>query len=155
MTFSGYEFTRDSLADLLIARFYPEKTDRETPIIREFLKARGTLFDRFAFSVRVGQGITPDPSHLEAIQTNAARFSRKRIDMIAWQGSQPWIIEVKERVSPSVLGQLQTYRQLWLEENPDAPEPRLVAIGRYSDDDTLRVLSAHGVDVYLYEGAAA
>jgi hypothetical protein len=64
------------------------------------------------------------------------------------------LIEAKTRVTHAVLGQLLTDRQLWLEDHPDAKDPRLVAIGRTSDPDTLRVLSAHGIDVYLYEGGA-
>lgn len=151
MTIPGYDFARADLAELLLRKFFPERTDRESGIIRDFLLARGGEFDRWSFSVRVGEGVKPDPTHLQEIQANTARFSKKRIDMIAWQGDQAFIIEVKERVSPAVLGQLQTYRHLWLEENPDAKEPKLVAIGRYSDADTLRALNAHGIDVILYE----
>ena len=147
---AGYDFARDDLATLLLRRFYPERTDRESTIIRDFLLAHGTEFDRFSFSVRVGEGQTPDPTHLEVVQRNAIFSSRKPNDVLAWTGSQPVIIEIKERVTPAVLGQLRTYRQLWWEEHPDAVEPRLVAVGRYSDDDTLRTLAADGVDVYLY-----
>jgi len=150
MTVYDYDFSKDALALLLLRRFYPERTDRESTIIRDYLLAHGTEFDRFAFSVRVGVGQTPDPTHLEGVQTNTVFSTKKRIDMIAWKGSQAHIHEFKERVSPAVLGQLQTYRHLWLEENPDALEPRLVAIGRLADDDTLRVLQANAIDVYVY-----
>jgi hypothetical protein len=145
-----YVFSRDALAELLIRTYYPEKTGRESGIIRDWITAHGAEYDRFAFSVRVGQGQIPDPTHLPGIQRTTSRSSRKRIDILAWQGPRPTIVEVKERVTTSVLGQLQAYRQLFLEENEGAEEPRLVAIGRYSDEDTLRVLAAQGIDVYLY-----
>jgi hypothetical protein len=148
---NGYAFSGDDLATLLLRRFYPERTDRESSILKEFLLAHGREFDRFAFSVRVGVGLTPDPTHLPGVQRNTTFSTRKRIDLLAWRAAQPVIVEVKERVTPAVLGQLQTYRQLWLEENPDAREPELVAIGRSSDEDTLRVLAANGVTVYLYD----
>ena len=148
---SGYDFTRDDLASLLLAKFFPERPNGETAIIRDFLSAHGAEYDRLSFSVRVGVGLTPDPSHLPGIQKNTVDSSRKRIDILLWQGDQPTIAEVKQRVNPAALGQLQTYRHLWLEENPDAREPRLIAIGRTSDGDTLRVLTAAGVTVYLYE----
>jgi hypothetical protein len=150
---TGYDFGRNDLALLLIRRFYPERTDRESKIIHAWLEARGKDFDAWSFSVRVGQGVAPDPSHLPGVQANTVFSSKKRIDILCWQGQQPYIGEVKLRVNPQALGQLQTYRHLWLEENPDARDPRLFAIGAFSDDDTIRVLNANGVDVFLYPEA--
>lgn len=152
---TGYDFTSDDLTTLLLRRFYPERTDRESTVIRDWLLAHGADYDRFSFSVRVGQGQTPDPSHLDSVQQSTVFSTRKRIDILAWQGSLPTIVEVKERVTPASLGQILTYRHLFLEEHPDAPDPRLVIIGRYSDPDTLQSLSAHGIDVFLYETAPA
>lgn len=150
----GYDFKSDDLTTLLLQRFYPERTDRESTIIRDWLFAHGAEYDRFSFSVRVGQGQTPAPGLDPGVARSVAFSSRKRIDILAWQGPAPTIIEVKERVTPAALGQILTYRQLFLEEIPGAPEPRLVIIGRYSDDDTLRALSAHGVDVLLFAAGA-
>jgi hypothetical protein len=64
-------------------------------------------------------------------------------------------VEVKERIVADALGQLLMYRQLLLQEAPNADDPRLVAIGRYSDPDTLSALAAQGVDVFIYPGEAA
>ena len=147
----GYDFTRDDLPFLLLQLYFPEITKPESDVIHDFLEAHGTEFSQFSFSVRVGQGQTPDPTHLEGVQRNAVFTSRKRIDLEVWAGAQASLVEVKVRVTPGVLGQLRTYRQLWVEEHAGALEPRLLAIGRYSDEDTLRVLSAEGVDVYLYD----
>jgi hypothetical protein len=152
---NGYDFSKDDLATLLLRRFYPERTDRESTVIRDFLFAHGAEFDRFSFSVRVGQGTTPDPATLPAVQKNTLFSTRKRIDMLAWRGTQPVIIEVKDNITPASLGQILTYRHLWLEENPGAPEPELVVIGRTTDNDTVRALNAAGVTVYVYQAAAA
>ena len=150
---SGYDFGKEDLTTLLIRRFFPERTDRESKIIHAWLEARGRDFDRWSFSVRVGTGVAPDPSHLPGVQYNTVFSSRKRIDILCWKGDQPSIGECKLRVNPQALGQLHTYRHLWLEENPNAREPRLFAIGAFSDDDTIRVLNANGVDVFLYPEA--
>lgn len=155
MTIGGYDFSKDDLATLILKRFYPERTDRESTVIRDWLLAHGAEYDRFSFSVHIGQGQTPDPSHEPGVQKSTVYSSQKRIDVLAWQGPNPTIVEVKERITPASLGQILTYRMLFLQEMPDAPDPRLVIIGRYSDDETLRALSAHGIDVYLYDAAAA
>jgi len=150
---TGYDFDRDTLLTLFLKMQFPERNLRESAIIRDFLVAHIDEYDRFSFSVRVGTGLTADPSHLPGVQRSTVFSSQKRIDMMAWQGAQPFLFEVKERLNVYVLGQLRTYAHLWMEENPDAPEPRLAAITRYGDSDVERVLEANGVDVYIYEPA--
>jgi hypothetical protein len=148
---NGYTFDRAQFADLLKRLWFPESSGRETEVIRDYLVHHQVDFDRITLNYRVGQGQTPDPTHLAGVQANTVRSSKKRIDILAWSGSQPTLVEVKERVTPAALGQIKTYRQLFLEENPDVAEPRLVVVGRYSDPDTLRTLQAEGIDVYLYD----
>jgi len=151
---SGYDYDRATLMELFLKMQFPERNLRESAIIRDFLIAHIAEYESFSFSVHVGQGLTADPAHLPGVQRNTIFSTQKRIDMIAWQGRQPFIFEVKERLNVYVLGQLRTYAHLWMEENPDAPEPRFAAIARYGDADIERVLEANGVDVYLYEPAA-
>src|SRR5262245_13986605 len=153
MTPNGYHFGRDDFARVLLMKFYPERTDGESAVIRDFLLDHLADYDAIDFSVRVGEGIPPDPSHLPGVQRQTTFNSRKRIDILARRGKQPIIVEVKQRVTPASLGQILTYRTLWLEANPDELEPELVVVGRSSDADTIRTLQAHGITVYLYETA--
>lgn len=155
MALQGYDYASSDFATLLIARWFPEKTDQETALLKDYLLAHLPEFDKLSFSVRIGAGLTPDPSHLPGVQANTERSSRRRIDMVGWFGNQATIVEAKKAVGHAVLGQLLSDRILWLEEFPDAPEPRLVAIGRTSDEDSLRILGSHGIDVYLYETPTA
>lgn len=148
-----YKFTRDDLATLLVRRFYPERTDRESRVIREWLINHGARYDRFSFSVRVGQGATPDPTFPPRLQKQINFVSKKRIDILAWVGALPTIIEVKYLVTPASLGQILSYRVFFLEENTNAPDPDLVVIGAASDPDTIRSLQAHDVTVLLYPQA--
>ena len=151
---SGYDFTAADFPQLLIAKFYPERTDKESAVIRDYLLAHLAEFDRVSFSVRVGRGQTPNPDHLPGVQKSTVFSSQKRIDVVAFQGPTPFLIEAKSRVTHAVLGQLLTDRQLWMEDYPDSAAPQLVAIGRSSDEDTLRVLQDHGITVYLYATAS-
>lgn len=150
VTANGYEFTAGELPGLQVAKFYPERTSRESQVLRAFLNAHGPEYDRFVFSVRVGAGIHPDPDHLIGVQRSTVWSTRKRIDLVCWSGQQPTLVEAKQRVEPSALGQILGYRHLWMEDNPDVPEPRLIVIGATTDQDTLRVLGAHGIDVFIY-----
>lgn len=149
----GYEFRRDEFPELLLRSFYPEKTNRESGVIRDFLVRHLHEYDRVSFSVRIGEGIPADPEHLPGVQKSTTFSSRRRIDMVLWRLEQVTLVEAKHRLRHDVLGQLLSDRQLWLEERPDDPEPKLIAIGRESDPETERILSAHGIETYVYAAA--
>ncbi len=151
---SGYTWNANEFAELLIRKSYPERTDSESALLRDYLLEHLGEFDRIEFSVRVGTPITPDPTHLEGVQRQALLNSLKRIDMVGYSGQQATLVEAKTVVSHAVMGQLLMDRQLWMQQFPDAPEPRLVAIGRRGTAQDAGVLNAHGIDVYLYEAAA-
>ncbi len=147
----AYSFDASRFAELLIRRSYPEKTDQESALLRDYLINHLQEFDSVEFSVRIGDGVTPNPLHLPGVQANAVNSSRKRVDMIAWQGQRALLVEIKTVVSHAVMGQLLMDRLIWTAENPDAPEPRLVAVGRRGTPQDIEILRAHGIDVYIYE----
>ena len=153
MALQGYDFDATQFPALLTARFYPERTDRESAILRDYLLQHLREFDRVSFSVRLGEGHTPDPSLPAPIQKQQKFVTQRRVDLLAWRGSQPVLVEAKYLVAPSALGQILAYRQLLQQELPDAPEPDLVVIGRASDSETIAILNSHGVTVYLYPEA--
>jgi hypothetical protein len=150
-----YEYAPTDFDLLLIRSHFPERTDGESLVIRAYLLEHIREFDHLTFGKRVGQGEPPDPTHLPAIQRQTTLNTQKRIDIFARRGTQPVIIEVKQRVTPAALGQILTYRHHFLEEEPNAPEPELVVVGRESDADTIAALNAHNVTVYLYPDAIA
>lgn len=148
---NGYWFTRDDLPTLQIANYYPERTARESGVLRDFLNAHGDEFERFGFSVRVGASANPDSAHLIGVQKSTLWSNRKRIDLVCQAGTSTTLVEAKMRLEPSAIGQLLTYRLLWMEDNPDAGDPALILIGRYTDGDTVRSAQAHGINVYIYD----
>src|SRR5262249_50771535 len=123
MQIDGYTFLATDFSDLLIRKHFPERTDGESAVIRAFLLEPLAEFDSIVFSKRIGRGVQPDPAHLPAVQANTVFSSMLRIDILASRGSRPVIIEVKQHVTPASLGQILTYRHLFLEAFADAPAP--------------------------------
>ena len=78
----GYDFRRDTFPELLLRRFYPEKTDRESGVLRDFLVRHLHEYDKVSFSVRIGEGIAANPDHLPGVQRSTTFSSRRRIDMV-------------------------------------------------------------------------
>jgi hypothetical protein len=152
---AGTTYDRENFGLLLLQKQYNERTAGESEVIRAFLLEHHDEYDRFTFNKRVGRGIAPDPSHLPAVQQNTSFSTKLRIDILAWRGAQPVIVEVKQRVTPAALGQILTYKHHVLEEFPGAPDPELVVVGREGNEDAIVALQAHGVTVYLYPNAIA
>lgn len=150
-----YVFDRSDFALLLIRKFYPERTDGESSVIRAFLMQHLNDYDSIVFGKRVGQGAAVDPTTSPATQKSTRFSTMLRIDMVGLRGQNPDIIEAKQRLTPASLGQILSYRLHYLSDNPGSPPPRLIAIGREADADTLAALNAHGVTVYLYPDAPA
>jgi hypothetical protein len=153
MQLDGYTYSVLEFARLLIAKHYPERTDGESAVIRAYLLEHLSEFDSITFAKRVGRGIPADPTHEPGVQANAEFSGKLKIDILAYKGSLPYLIEVKQRVTPAALGQILTYRHEFLEEFPDAPEPSLVVVGREASENAIPALQAHGVTIYLYPDA--
>jgi|GEM_PF-3101849 len=155
MKLDGYTFLRDDFSLLLIRKHFPERTDGESLVIRAYLLEHLGEFDSIVFSKRIGRGVPPNPDHLPAVQANTVFSSMLRVDILAYRGAKPVLIEVKQFVDPKALGQILTYRHEFLAAFPDAPEPELVVVGRTASENAVPALTAHGVTVYLYPDATA
>lgn len=156
MGIEGYDFRPDQFSEVLLRRFFPEKTDHESVLLRQFLEAHGHEFPtKWSASVRIGEAVTVDPSFQPAIRQALERSSKRRIDFVGYDGAQATLVELKSRVGHQVMGQLLSDRSLWVKELPDGPEPRLVAVGRYGTEEDLGILSDHGITVYLFDAPDA
>jgi hypothetical protein len=150
----GYDYTREQLAELIVRMQFPERSAAESAIIAAFLQVHLLEYDRYSITVRVGEGVPPNPDHLEGVQRQTRSNSQMRIDLMTWRGAQPFIFEVKGRANHHAIGQLFTYRHLWMKENPDAPVPQLAVLARAIEPDMPDVYAAAGITVYLYPEAA-
>lgn len=140
----------DVLQGLLSQIQLPGLTNNETMISQAWLAQHSAEFDSVQFQVRLGAELDIGLGYPEWARRQAAIQSQKRADIIAMQGDQATIVEVKIRVSPGALGQLLTYRTLWHAEYLSKPVPHLVAIGNDALVDVHDVLAAYGVTVETF-----
>lgn len=143
-----------NLEELIALSRYPGRFEPEHEVIGDWLQARGNLYDRIEFNVRLGAGVEPPPELVEPYRANARELSQKRADIIAYQFGGVVIIEAKGRATINALGQLQAYRALWALEQPTIPVLGLHVICRRIGPDDLVAMQANGVDVYVYSREA-
>lgn len=104
--------------DLL--RKYPHMFPEDIAIWERFLKVYKDDFLGFDYDVKVGS--VPDfPDGLDNSIYKAGNILwKKRIDAVGYKKDGIYIIEVKPNAGMSALGQIITYRQLYIEEfNPN------------------------------------
>lgn len=135
---------------LLAAAAFKGMVATEVAIMKLWLARNAPYFDRIDFEVRLGEGGTPAATMTPEQAADYKHLTMKRADAIAYLGDHAVIIEIKTRLGIRDLGQLATYRLLWMQQNPTLPDPRMLALGRRADPDVVNTLTNHGVDVELY-----
>ena len=129
--------------------YYPAMLPAETIVWQTWLRLHQAEYDRFDYNMRVGPGFDPGGSVPDFIRTMAVKNTKKRIDAVAWQGSQPLIVEVKVRAGLSAVGQILGYRVHWRLENPHTVPPKLLLVANRLADGVQEVLQAHDVPFEL------
>lgn len=107
---------------------FPGMLPREILIFKNWLTLHETEYDRFDYNTRIGSGVDPGPTWPDYVRQCAVMNSQLRLDAVAWKGSNPTLIEVKDRAGASALGQLLTYEAVWLRDFPTGPPPLLILV---------------------------
>jgi len=128
---------------------YPAMLPNEIVVWQAWLKLHETEYDRFDYNTRVGPGYDPGGAVPGYIRDMAIKNTRKRIDAVAWQGSQPLIVEVKVRAGLSAIGQLLGYITHWKLENPHAPRPKALLVASQLAPGVQEVLQEHNLPFEL------
>lgn len=128
---------------------YPGMAPREVIIFRAWLALHQSEYDRFEYNVRVGNGIDPGDAYPAIYRQQYIENTQKRVDVVAWKGDQPTIIEVKDRATASSMSQILTYKALWPITFPDSPAPKLLLVTNRVAADMPMVLDASGITLEI------
>jgi len=142
--------------DLLLTRRQYEQVNKiESAIARAWLVAHGAEYDAVEFNVRLGAGQQLGPEFSDATRAAAQASTQKRADIVVTRAGQTTIIEIKERIGFSVLGQLLGYRALYLQDHPELTGIQLLAIGQSVRTDVEPVLREHGIALEYFPNVTA
>lgn len=108
--------------------YYPAMLPAEIIVWQAWLRLHQAEYDRFEYNTRVGPGYDPGGGVPDYIREMSIKNTKKRIDAVAWSGSQPLIVEVKVRAGLSSIGQLLGYITHWRIENPHDALPKALLV---------------------------
>lgn len=129
----------------------PGMVPREIAIYVAWFVQHGSEFTAADYNVRVGTGFDPGPEHPQYARDSAIANTQKRVDAVLFKGDLPFIVEVKERATPYVIGQVMSYKILWMRDNPSQREPMMLVVCSAIDDDTIYCLSKMNIEYQLVD----
>ena len=129
----------------------PHYKPEEYQIMAEFLRRR-ILEGKWSFSVKLKPPERPlrpfeTPFEYKIWQT----LHSKRIDAICETPSYIWIIEVKDLVRSSAIGQLLVYRELYQEQYHPVKPIRLAIVAGEDDPQVRKVAMKLGIKVWVMD----
>lgn len=111
------------------------------------LRAKLVEADRYDYDVRLGGSLALHIDDGHVLKPMWATLLRKRVDVVAWTGETPVLIEVKPVASFAALGQCLGYGWLWKKERGSLSSVSLACVCAIADPDLLPVFEAYGVKV--------
>jgi len=134
---------------------FPHLVGGDVPVWRAFLSLGVSRYLRFAYDVRVGEGIdvsglSPDLARIGTLLT------QKRIDVVGERAGPVYdLIEVKLSAGLGAVGQLLGYQVLFPLSFPELPLADVVLVAGSVDRDTRTVLESHAIVVNLVDVPAS
>ncbi len=126
---------------------YPAMQVDEILVWRAWLQLHQGEYDSFDYNTRLGTDVDPGPNFPDNIRKAAIALNSLRVDAVGWQGAQPTIFEVKRRAGPQNIGQLLTYKHLWMASSMIGAEPALVLVFNTLSQHILGVAGASGIQL--------
>lgn len=123
--------------------------ESDFPLWNTFLDSYAILFERFFYNVLVGEFAIEVDRPLTLQETLERSSLSKKIDALGETSDNVWIIEVASRPGLRSIGQLLTYRALWLED-PKILKPEItVLVTDILDRDLISSASVNGIETVL------
>ena len=121
----------------------------EVPLWERFLSEHQEYFDSFSYDVHVGEGIPANPLWPENIKAMAKYVTQKRIDAVGYRKGEVWIIEVKPDAGLSAIGQLLSYKELYIKKHGELKKIYLACVTDNITPDEIYLFKKFNIRYYV------
>ncbi|MBA7612647.1 hypothetical protein ES703_19883 [subsurface metagenome] len=115
---------------------YPHMMPADIIIWTRYLKTNPFPQARISYDLHVGTPAGPLDGLTPEYQEMALALSTKRIDAVVYETRRTGIVEVKPYAGSGAIGQVLTYRLLYIREFPGSPQPIAMILTDYPQRDT-------------------
>ncbi|MBW2091448.1 MAG: hypothetical protein JRI34_04895 [Deltaproteobacteria bacterium] len=127
----------------------PHMLSPDIPVWYRFLEKYGHLFNELYYDCFVGGEYHTREELQDPITKMWWANTAKRLDAFAVLENEVWIIEVSRHPGFRALGQLQSYRFLYLEDPKFDKIEKVVLVLELIDTDIIAPAAAYGVACYV------
>lgn len=143
-------FKREELYRLTDRATLPGISQEEVPALREWIRREGAKYDELRFNVRVGIGIRLEGTFAEKFRDDWEQRTRMKPDLVAWSAPNfVTIVEAKVQWQNDAVWQLLHYRDLYIDEFPEA-SMALVGVCEAYTPQALRLANTSGIRLHVY-----
>ncbi|GAI28296.1 unnamed protein product [marine sediment metagenome] len=127
----------------------PHMLESDIPVWYRFLEKWGSPFLNLYYDCLLGGPYLSLQEKKDPLKWMWRVNLAKRADAIAELEDELWIIEVAPDPGLRVIGQLQTYRALWLRDPKINKIERMILVSEVPNEDLFDAASMFGISIYL------
>ncbi|MBA7603957.1 hypothetical protein ES703_11075 [subsurface metagenome] len=127
----------------------PHMLTQDVPIWYKFLEKWGSGFLNLYYDCLLGGPYLTQEEKKDPLKRMWRINLAKRADAIAELENEVWIIEVAPDPGLRVIGQLQTYRALWLRDPKVNKIETMVLVSEVPNEDLFDAASMLGISIYI------
>jgi len=126
---------------------YPHMLHGDNIVWSRYLSSNHNKISELWYDVHVGMAVEVPAGASRMIKAISDGLTRKRIDVVAKVGIEYWIIEVKPRAGMMAVGQVLTYKRLFLKEYKTERLVKMVIVCESMDPDIEDELKEFRIDL--------
>lgn len=126
---------------------YPHMKPEDIAVWERFIDANPAQFERCDYDVLCGTGAPTNPDHPPEMQRDHTILTQKKIDVVAYAGDSTYVIEVGPVADARKLGQILTYKSLYMLDHPEARDVFAMVICREVEREMQQMFDQQGIIV--------
>ena len=128
---------------------FPRMSSEDVTIWKKFLELHGKNYSSFDYDFKVGDGTDPGPEVQENFRQDFIELSKKRIDAVGYQNDGVTLFEIKPRAGTQALGQLLTYKNLFVKNFPGRTIKEIAVVCNFITPEEIDLYNSFGINNYV------
>ena len=128
---------------------YPHMKPADVEIWERFVDARRDVFDRVDYDFHVGDGADFLPTNNDTPDGRENRLYQRKIDVVGYKGNAVTLIEVKPIADMATLGQILTYRDLFVQLQDANQDPTMMVVTGKIVNEMKPIYTKHNIEVIV------
>lgn len=129
--------------------WYANMKQGEMKMWNDFLTKFPDAYDEVIYNLKLGEGAEIPEGTEENLADGFKQLTQHKIDAVGFKNNLVDIIELKPYAGLSAIGQVEGYRDLYIEHIDQNAKPNLIIITDTERPDTKTICKIHGIKLVI------